>query len=105
MTVSTGGGEVVSADDFSAGAPPVFTASPSQFTPKVGSVGQTVTLSGSNFNIAPVSVAFGTVAATVVSSTATQIVTQVPVGAAGALKVRVTTASGTALSDDNFTVL
>jgi hypothetical protein len=105
VTVATGGGSATSTDDFTAGAPPAFAASPNQFTPKFGGVGQTVTLTGSNFNLAPVAVQFGTVAATVVSSAPTQIVTQVPVGAAGSLKIRVTTAAGTVVSDDNFTVL
>lgn len=105
ITVSTGGGSVTSTDDFLAGAPPAFAASPNQFSPKVGGVGQNVTLAGSNFNFAPVSVQFGTVTATVVSTTATQIVTQVPVGAAGGLKIRVTTAVGSVVSDDTFTVL
>jgi IPT/TIG domain len=105
LTVQTGGGSIISTDDFLAGSPPAFAASPNQFSPKVGGVGQTVTLSGSNFNLAPVSVQFGNVAANVVSSTATQIVTQVPVGATGVLKIRVTTAAGSVVSDDNFTVL
>jgi hypothetical protein len=105
VTVSTGGGSVVSVDDFLAGSPPAFAPSPNQFSPKFGGAGQNVTLFGTNFNLAPVSVQFGAVAATVVSSTATQITTQVPVGTAGALKIRVTTAAGSVLSDDNFTVL
>ena len=105
ITVSTGGGSAVSVDDFLAGSPPAFTPSPNQFSPKVGGPGQNVTLFGTNFNLAPVTVQFGAVAAPVVSFTATQINTQVPVGATGTQKVRVTTASGSVLSDDNFTVL
>jgi hypothetical protein len=105
ITVATGGGSVTSVDDFAVGAPPAFAPSPGQFSPKVGGVGQNVTLFGGNFDLAPVSVQFGTVTATVVSTNPTQIVTQVPVGVSGAVKIRVTTAAGSVLSDDNFTVL
>jgi hypothetical protein len=105
ITVSTSGGSVTSVDEFTAGTPPAFAAPANQFSPKVGGTGQQVTLFGTNFNLGPLAVEFGTVAATVVSFTATQIVTQVPVGVAGAVKIRVTTAAGSVLSDDNFTVL
>jgi hypothetical protein len=105
ITVSTGGGTAVSVDNFVAGTPPAFAASPNQFTPKVGGVGTNVTLAGTNFGLAPVSVQFGVVSAAVVSFTTTQIVTQVPVGATGAVKIRVTTGAGSVVSDDNFTVL
>lgn len=106
ITVLTGGGSAVSLDDFVAGAAPAFVAPPNEFSPKVGGVGQAVTLSGTNLNLAPVSVQFGAVTAPVVSSNPTQIVTQVPVGAAGgAQRIRVTTATGSVLSNDNFTVV
>jgi hypothetical protein len=106
VTVITTGGSVTSMATFLIlGGPPTFAPSPNQFSPKVGPVGQAVTLSGTNFNQAPVQVQFGAVTAAVNSSTTTQIVTQVPAGAAGALKIRVTTPAGTVLSNDNFTVL
>jgi len=110
ITVQTSGGTVTSDDNFTILAPllltpPTFAASPNQFTPKVGAAGTNVTLFGSNLNVGTPAVRFGAVNATVVSFTATQIVTTVPAIASGATKITVQTTSGTVISDDNFTVL
>jgi hypothetical protein len=82
---------------------PAFAAVGSQFSPKVGPPGQLVTLSGRNFDRTPVSVQFGTTAATVVGSvSANQIQVNAPSAPAGAYKITVTTAGGTVVSDDTF---
>ena len=86
ITVTTTGGSVVSDDTFTVlggGPPPTFAASPNQFTPKSGAPGASITLFGTNFNVTPVAVRFGTTPATVVSTAASQIVAQVPVGSPG----------------------
>lgn len=111
ITVITGGGSVVSDDLFTvlaappAGNPPEFDPSPNQFSPKVGSANQAVTLSGSNFDGPNLQVEFGGFSATVDSVTATQIVARVPAGPAGPVQITVTTDHGSVTSDDNFTVL
>ncbi|OWK41895.1 polymorphic outer membrane protein [Fimbriiglobus ruber] len=66
--------------------------------------GTTVTITGTNLGNAIV-VDFGTVAGTVVSDTATQIVATSPAGAAGAVDVTVTTVNGTSATSpaDQFT--
>lgn len=115
ITVRTTTGAVVSDDTFRAeiNVPaPSFVAPPlAQFLPKRGNGGQPVTLNGQNFNFEPVTVRFGSSNATVTGSpSATQIATAVPSGmiAAGAppigVKVSVTTAGGTVVSTDTFTV-
>ena len=112
ITVAGNAGSVVSDDTFRAelSVPaPVFSPPP-QFTPKLGSAGQTVTLNGQNFNFAPVSVKFDTFAATIIGSpSATQIATQVPAGVtppgtSKQVKITVTTVGGSVISTDNFTV-
>lgn len=85
---------------------PSFALSPNQFSPKVGGIGQNVTLSGKNFNVGTVQVQFGTVDASIVGApTATQIIVQVPTGVAGGVKIRVITGGGNIVSDDTFTVI
>jgi hypothetical protein len=112
ITVTTSAGAAVSDDNFHAELSipaPAFSSSP-QFTPKSGVSGQTITLTGTNFNFAPVTVKFDTATATIVGSpSATQIAAQVPSGitTSGTPKIvhlSVTTAGGTATSTDTFTV-
>jgi hypothetical protein len=108
ITVQTAGGSAISNDTFTIlpPPPPSFAASPNQFSPKVGGVGLSVTLTGNNFNIGVVQVQFGTVAATIVGApAAAQITALVPAGVAGNVKIRVTTGGGTILSDDSFIVI
>jgi hypothetical protein len=100
---------VVSDDTFRAEqSVPAPTFGNPQFAPRSGVGGQNVTINGQNLNIAPVTVKFDTVTATIVGSpSATQIVAQVPIGMAGiprVVKIAVSTAGGTATSTDNFTV-
>ena len=109
ITVVTSGGSVTSSDTFTVlppTPPPSFSPSPNQFSPKVGGVGQNVTLSGNNFNVGTVQVQFGTVNASIVGApTVTQIIAQVPAGVAGGVKIRVITGGGNIVSDDTFTVI
>jgi hypothetical protein len=112
ITVTTDEGSTVSDDDFRATqavpAPAFVTAGP-QFTPKLGTSGQNVTLNGQNFNVSP-NVTFDTFPATIVGTpTPTQIIAQVPagmtpVGTPKTIKISVTTPGGTAVSTDTFTV-
>jgi streptogramin lyase len=74
----------------------------SAFTPASGAAGTTVTITGQNLSGAT-AVAFDGTTAVIVSDSATQIVTQVPSGAATG-PIRVTTAAGTATSATSFTV-
>lgn len=75
------------------------------FTPGSGAVGATVTIYGTGFSTTPSSnaVTFNGTAATVTSSTATQIVTTVPTGATTGT-IGVTSPSGSATSSISFTV-
>lgn len=84
-------GSITVADKYSGSAMPGFTyyavsnaAAPvvSAFNPVAGPVGTTVTISGSNFNATPANnlVSFGAVNARVISSSANQIICQVPPG-------------------------
>jgi hypothetical protein len=114
ITVQTNTGSVLSDDTFRAEInipAPSFVAPPApQFLPKSGVGGQAVTLNGQNFNFGPVTVKFGNTNATVTGSpSATQIATTVPAGMTTAgvnlgVKVTVTTAGGTVVSSDTFTV-
>jgi hypothetical protein len=113
ITVTTAVDNVVSDDTFRAEvttpAPAFATAGP-QFIPQSGSAGATVTLIGSNFNFAPVTVQFDSATATIVGApSATQIAAVVPAGLTPpgtpkGVKISVTTAGGTATSTQNFTV-
>ncbi len=76
------------------------------FTPEYGSVGSTVTITGLNFN--PVAsnniVSFGSIAATIVSGTTTQLVVKVPLGSNyQPISVLETASDLIALSDRQFT--
>jgi streptogramin lyase len=74
----------------------------SGFTPTSGAAGTSVTITGQNLSGAT-AVAFGGTAATIVSDTGTEIVTQVPAGAATGT-ITVTTPDGTATSHAIFSV-
>ncbi len=89
---------------------PTFSVPPApQFVPKSGVINQAITLFGTNFTVGAVSVRFGTIAAAIVGTpTANQIVARVPGGLTPAgtpvqVKVTVTNAGGTVVSDDGFT--
>jgi hypothetical protein len=107
ITVQTGGGSVVSDDNFTIipVPAPTFNPTPNQFNPKLGAPGTNVTLFGTNLNIAPVSVRFGATNAPLVTVLPTQITTQVPVMPAGAIKITIQTGGGSVISVDNFSVL
>jgi hypothetical protein len=111
ISVETDGGTATSVDSFTViggggtGDPPAFAAPPGEFSPKVGSIGASVTLFGTHFNEPGLTVKFGAVNAVVNSSNATQISTSVPSGASGSLKITVTTNHGSDISSDSFTVL
>jgi IPT/TIG domain len=115
ITVTTGAGSVVSDETFHAEinipAPSFVVAPTPQFLPKSGVGGQTITLNGQNFNFGPVSVKFENRDATVTGTpTATAIATVVPSGMIGpgatpkGVKITVTTAGGSVVSADTFTV-
>jgi streptogramin lyase len=74
----------------------------SGFTPTSGVAGTAVTITGQNLSGAT-AVAFDGIPATIVSDTATQVVADVPSGAATG-HITVTTAVGTATSQASFTV-
>lgn len=76
------------------------------FNPTSGTVGETITLTGTNFDTTPSSniVRFNGTTAVVSSSTSTQITTTVPVGATtGTITVEVNGETG--ISGSNFTVI
>src|ERR1035437_5989754 len=112
ITIHTTAGTIVSDDTFLAEVStpaPLFVAPP-QFIPRSGVGNQAITLLGQNFNFPPVTVKFDVVNAIISGApSATQIVAQVPPGmvAAGGSKViniPVTTAGGSVVSTDTFTV-
>lgn len=119
LEVTTAGGTVVSTGIFTItrpypdSPPPSFAVPPlPQFSPRSGVAGQSILLNGHNFRSAPVSVKFaGTDAIVVGVPTATQIVTIVPAnmipdgGGAQGAKITVTTAGGSVVSDDIFSVI
>ena len=78
------------------------TPSISAFTPTSGVVGTAVTITGQNL-ARSTSVAFKGTIATIVSETATKIVTKVPAGAKSG-RITVTTPAGTATSSGAFNV-
>ncbi|MEU6036003.1 IPT/TIG domain-containing protein [Actinomadura sp. NPDC047616] len=105
VTVTTAGGTVTSEDQLTireGGPAPQFADPPNEFTPKVGGAGAAVTLFGSNFNLAPVSVEFGTVPATDVHPSPNQIAVSVPPGVTQAVNITVTTRTGSVTSHDTF---
>jgi hypothetical protein len=76
--------------------PPVITG----FSPLAGSAGDTITITGSIFDNLT-AVKFGTVPATIISSTPTQIKVTVPAGV-GSANIFVTTPGGTAMSQAKY---
>jgi len=99
ITVTTRGGTATSATNFTVITGPVITG----FTPTSGRVGDTVTVSGTNFvNVSSVTFDGGAASFTVTSPTLLTAV--VPVGATSG-PIRVTTAQGTATSPTPFTVI
>ena len=101
VTVTTPGGEAVSANDFVLKDAPTITG----FTPTGGIVGATVTISGTSFDAGSLVVKFGT--GQVASPTlvnATTITAIVPASATTG-KITVETAAGSVQSAANFTVI
>jgi N-acetylneuraminic acid mutarotase len=108
ITVTLNGLTATSAEDFIVVIPPTFTS----FTPatglpalSTGYVGDEVTITGTNFSTTPANnvVMFNGTAATVTSSTATQIKANVPSGATTG-KISVTVNTITVESSNTFTV-
>ncbi|MHB9000599.1 MAG: IPT/TIG domain-containing protein [Thermoanaerobaculia bacterium] len=101
VTVRTAGGTATLPGGFRYFEAPVVTS----FTPASGGPGTQVTIRGDRFDAEAAGnhVRFGTVLATVVSASATEIVTSVPAGATNA-PLFVTTAGGTAQSPSDFVV-
>ncbi|MFN2497149.1 MAG: IPT/TIG domain-containing protein [Pseudonocardiaceae bacterium] len=90
---------------------PTFVTPPApQFVPKSGVINQPITLNGTNFNVGTTTVRFGEVPAKIVGApSATQVVARVPGGLTPAgtpvpVKVTISNAGGSAVSDDSFTV-
>jgi hypothetical protein len=81
---------------YTAGNPPVITS----FTPVTGTIGTTVTITGTGFSTTPASniVYFGAVKATVSASTTTSITVTVPAGAGSVVPVTVTVDGAVAFS-------
>jgi hypothetical protein len=108
ITITTSGGSATSQDTFKVlqPQPPAFLPDPnSQFNPKSGTAGTTVTLFGSNVNVEPVTVKFGNVQAQVGSKTVAQIVTTVPAMPTGPVNITVQTGGGPSPPTTNqFTV-
>jgi gliding motility-associated-like protein len=86
---------------FTVTAPPTITS----FAPTSGTVGTSVTITGTNFDTTPANnaVAFNGTSATVIASTATSITANVPVGATTG-PITVTISGSTATSATNFIV-
>jgi hypothetical protein len=108
ITVQTSGGTTTSVDTFAILAPaPAFAASPNQFNPKLGPVGTTVFLLGTNFDINPVTVLFGIMPAVLLGPpTATQIQVILPPGLPpGPTTITVQTGAGQVTSTDTYTVI
>lgn len=85
---------------------PAFEPPPNEFAPNLGGAGTNVTLSGRNFNIGTPRVFFGTTEAALAGTpTATTIVTTVPTGGSGPVKITVITDGGSAVTLDDFLVL
>ncbi|HEX2084695.1 MAG TPA: IPT/TIG domain-containing protein [Solirubrobacteraceae bacterium] len=104
LTVKTGAGTVTSAGTFAAGSPPAFSAT-APFSPTSAGVGGEVVLAGTNLDIPPVTVAFGTVPAEPESVSEREIRTRVPQGASGRVKITVTTGVDAVTSTAEFRVL
>jgi len=85
------------------GAPPTI----SDFTPKSGAPGISVTITGSNFptNISDITVTVSGVTASVTSATSTQLVIMIPAMGNLTGPISVTTPSGNVISAASFTVI
>jgi len=100
ISVTTAGGTVLSADDFTVIPPPTV----SSFTPASGLEGASVTITGSQFTGAT-SVMFNNTAASIFTvDSDTQIQANVPAGATAG-KISVTAPTGIGISASDFTVL
>jgi len=78
----------------------------SQFSPMVGVAGTEVVLRGNNFHVGTARVLFGGIEADILAPPEEgEIRTRVPLGAGGAVTIRVETSAGSVTSDDVFTVL
>ena len=112
ITVSTAGGSVTSDDTFDVVAAPRFAAPGAQFRPAIGAPGTLVTLAGSGFDVENLVVRFGEVQTEppgVVTATSVQVKVPaglLPVGATSLKEVAITvsTAGGSVISDDKFSV-
>jgi len=99
VQVTTPGGSATTSYTYdAANAPSITSLSPSS-GPTTG--GQTVTISGANFGSGN-TVAFGGVAATILTGTATSISVKTPPHAAGTVSVTVTMSSGVASADYTY---
>jgi hypothetical protein len=85
--------------------PPSFAPSPHQFDPKRGQPGLKAVLFGTNFDLRPVSVSFGTVAAPIFGVSSSELLVNVPPMPPGPVNITVMTSTGSVTSDDDFTVL
>jgi gliding motility-associated-like protein len=101
ISVTVAGNSATSASDFTVIQPPTITS----FTPLSGTVGTTVTITGTNFSTTPANnvAAFNGTTAVVTASTATSITTSVPTGATTG-RISVIVAGNTATSANDFTV-
>lgn len=91
---------------------PAFVAPPlPQFIPKSGVIGEAITLNGSNLDVGAPQVLFGATPAAIVGTpSSSQLVAQVPAGLTpggvqAVLKITVSNAGGSAVSDEVFVVL
>ena len=102
-SISVGSGGAVSAFDLSPGEAAVYSFNGSAAAPSIGQVGPvmgapgtTVTISGESFGSTAGTVKFGTVNASVVSWSNTEITVKIPAASAGNYQVSVVTSGGAA---------
>ena len=100
LSVTTPGGTATSSSSFTVVAAPTITS----FSPTSGSVGSTVTLTGTNFTGATAVKFNGTAATSFTVVSATSITAVAPTGVTTGI-LSVTTAGGTATSSSSFTVV
>jgi hypothetical protein len=101
VKVITPGGEAISSQTYTIKDAPTITS----FTPASGIVGAVITINGSNFDGGSLAVKFGSgTASTVTLANAQKLTAKVPATATTG-KITVTTAAGSATSNDNFTVI
>lgn len=99
ISVTTPGGTTTTTQLFIVNPPPTITG----FMPTSGSIGTTVTITGTNLDKAPTQVTFNGIKATITRLTANTITTNVPIGATTG-PIVVTTKDGSAQSQTPFTV-